>query len=286
MWHGVPRAVEARPDYHVIMKIARYIDAEGRRGIGRMVEPDRAVPLNGDLFGPHVFDGPAVKIARFLAPVDPPNVLAIGLNYRKHAEEGGARSLPTEPLLFIKATTAVIGPGDEIILPHSAPCEVDYEAELVIVIGRRAKNVSERDALDCVLGFTCGNDVSARDCQKTRDKQWARGKSFDTFCPLGPVIVTPDEIDAQNVGIRSILNGRTMQDSNTSDMIFPICTLVNFLSHQLTLLPGTVILTGTPEGVGFARKPPVYLKSGDVIEIEIDGIGRLRNEVRADSGVR
>src|SRR5262249_9825340 len=218
-----------------------------------------------------------------LAPVEPPNVIAIGLNYRKHAEEQGLRTSASEPLIFLKATSSVIGPGEPIVLPHSAPSEVDYEAELGIVIGKKARNVSEAAALDFVLGFTCANDISARDCQKTRDKQWARGKSFDTFCPLGPVIVTPDEIDAQNAAIRSILNGRVMQESNTADMIFSIRRLISFVTHQFTLLPGTVILTRTPEGVGFARKPPIYLKAGDTIAVEIDGIGRLENPVIGDS---
>jgi 2-keto-4-pentenoate hydratase/2-oxohepta-3-ene-1,7-dioic acid hydratase in catechol pathway len=265
------------------MKIVRYIDTKGQRGTGRLVEPDRAIPMHGDLFGEHTFTGEPVTIARFLPPVEPPNVFAIGLNYRKHAEEGGVKRMPEEPLVFIKATTAVIGHGEPIVLPHSAPDEVDYEAELAIVIGRRAKNVGEEEAASVILGYTCANDVSARDCQKVRDKQWARAKSFDTFCPLGPVLVTPDEIDADGAAIRSILNGRVMQDSNTSDLIFSIRRLVSHLSHQFTLLPGTVILTGTPEGVGFVRQPPVYLRPGDTIEIEIEGIGRLSNSVVADT---
>lgn len=216
---------------------------------------------------------------RLLAPVDPPNVFAIGLNYADHAKEGGARKLPDEPLIFLKATTAVIGPDDPIPLPRSAPDEVDFEAELAVVIGRTARNVSEADALDHVLGFTCANDVSARDCQKRRDQQWARGKSFDGFCPLGSVIVTADSIDYRNMRVRSILNGVVMQDGTTADMIFPVPALVSYLSHQFTLRPGTVILTGTPAGVGFARTPPVFLRDGDRIEIEVEGIGRLSNPV-------
>lgn len=264
------------------MRFARFKDDAGRVGCGRLIAPDRAMPLRGDLFGPHEFAGEPVRIARFLAPVDPPNILAIGLNYRKHAEEGGVRTMPVEPLIFIKATTSLQHPGEPIRLPRSAPSEVDYEAELAIVIGRRARNVSEADALSVVLGFTCANDVSARDCQKVRDKQWARAKSFDTFCPLGPALVTPDEFDPDRAPIRSMLNGRIMQDSNTSDMIFPVRKLVSFISQQFTLLPGTVILTGTPEGVGFVRKPPVYLREGDTVAIEIEGIGRLENPVRAE----
>lgn len=225
---------------------------------------------------------PTSRLPKSVDRIQPPNIVAIGLNYRKHAEEQGLTKLPAEPLIFLKATTSVIGPGEAIVLPHSAPSEVDFEAELAVVIGKKARNVSEDDAMGYVLGFTCANDVSARDCQKVRDKQWARGKSFDTFCPLGPVIVTPDEIDGQNAPIRSILNGKVMQESNTADMIFSIRHLISFVSHQFTLLPGTVILTGTPEGVGFARKPPIYLRAGDTIAIEINGIGRLENRVIAD----
>ncbi len=265
------------------MRIVRFLDSDGRHHIGRLVEPGRATVMRGELFGPHTFDGPAVPVERLLAPVDPPNVIAIGLNYRRHAEEQGLKGLPAEPLIFLKATTAVCGPGDAIVLPRSAPNEVDFEAEIAVIIGRRAKNVSETAALDFVLGYTCANDVSARDCQKVRDKQWARGKSFDTFCPIGPLMVTPDELDGQRCRIRSRLNDSVMQDSNTSDMIFSIRQLVSFVSHQFTLLPGTLLLTGTPEGVGFARQPPVYLRSGDTIAIEIEGIGRLENPVTADA---
>jgi len=265
------------------MKLVRFIDKNGDPAAGRFIDATSAVRAQGDLFGKPTVEIASTQIEKLLAPVEPPNVIAIGLNYRKHAEEQGLKTLPAEPLIFLKATTSVIGPGDPIVLPHSAPSEVDYEAELAVVIGKRARNVPESTAMDFVLGFTCANDVSARDCQKVRDKQWARGKSFDTFCPLGPAIVTPDELDAQNAAIRSILNGRVMQESNTADMIFSIRRLISFVSHQFKLLPGTVILTGTPEGVGFARKPPVYLRPGDTIAIEIDGVGRLENPVVSDS---
>ncbi len=269
------------------MKIVRFVDGEGRARFGRLDARGRVVPLRGDFaneleFSAAATTGEPAAVARVLAPVEPPNVFAIGLNYRKHAEEGGARSLPVEPLVFLKATSSVIGDGEAIVLPRSAPGEVDYEAELAVVIGRTARRVSEERALDYVAGFTCANDVSARDCQRVRDKQWARAKSFDTFCPLGPCLVTPDEFDAGDAAIRSTLNGRVMQDSNISDMIFPVPALVGFLSHQFTLRPGTVILTGTPHGVGFARTPPVFLRAGDRIEIEIEGIGRLSNPVVAD----
>ncbi len=265
------------------MHLIRFQDTSGRVRCGRPVDEDHALPLAGDLFAEHTFAAEPVRVARRLAPVDPPNVFAIGLNYADHAREGGARKLPKEPLVFLKATTAVIGAEDAIVLPKSAPDEVDYEAELAVVIGRRTRHVSAADALSHVLGFTCANDVSARDCQKVRDKQWARAKSFDTFCPLGPAIVTPDEVDCDRLAVRSILNGQVMQDGTTADMIFPVRELVSFLSRQFTLLPGTVLLTGTPAGVGFARTPPVYLRPGDRIEIAIEGIGRLSNPVAGES---
>ena len=214
--------------------------------------------------------------AKLLPPVSPPNVIAIGLNYRGHAQESGM-ALPERPVIFIKATTSVIGPGESIVLPKVAPGEVDYECELAIVIGKRASRVSETEALDYVLGYTCSNDVSARDCQIRLDRQWARAKSFDTFAPLGPWIET--ELDPDAANIRTRLNGQVMQDSNTSDLIFSCRELISHISHSMTLLPGTVIMTGTPSGVGFARKPPVFLRAGDVVEIEIDGIGVLRNPV-------
>ena len=217
---------------------------------------------------------------RLLAPVEPPNVLAVGLNYRGHATESGM-ALPERPLLFIKASTSVIGPEEEIILPKMAPNEVDYEAELCVVIGKTARHVTEAQAPDHILGYTCGNDVSARDCQLKQDGQWARGKSFDTFCPLGPWIET--EMDPGNADICSRLNGEVMQSSNTSDLIFNCAQLVSFLSGCMTLRPGTAIMTGTPSGVGFARKPPVFLKAGDVIEIEVAGIGTLTNRVASDA---
>jgi 2-keto-4-pentenoate hydratase/2-oxohepta-3-ene-1,7-dioic acid hydratase in catechol pathway len=182
----------------------------------------------------------------------------------------------------MKTTAAVQNPGDPIVLPrHLRSDEVDYECELAVVIGKRCKNVSREQAMDFVLGYTCANDVSARDWQiKMGGGQWCRGKTFDTFCPLGPALVTADELTAPNsLAIRTILNGQTMQDWNTGDMIFDVPTLIEFLSGSTTLLPGTVILTGTPHGVGLARNPPVWLKAGDRITIEIEKIGSLENPV-------
>ena len=213
---------------------------------------------------------------RLLAPVEPPNILAIGLNYRAHAKESG-HELPSRPVLFMKATTALLNPGDPIILPRVAPAEVDYECELAIVIGRTARHVGVTEASDYVLGYTCANDVSARDVQLRQDGQWVRGKSFDTFAPLGPWIQT--DLDTDSVRICTRLNGTVMQDSSTSDLIFSCAELISYLSDCMTLLPGTVIMTGTPSGVGFARNPPIFLRPGDIVEIEVDGIGVLRNPV-------
>jgi len=238
--------------------------------------------IQGDIFGEWEPTGETVPLGqvRLLAPVAPPNVIAIGLNYRKHAIES-QMAIPERPVIFFKTTTAVCGPGDPIMLPTMAPDEVDYECELVMVIGKRAKHVPAEAALDYVLGYTCGNDVSARDCQTRLDAQWARGKSFDTFAPLGPWIET--DLDPDNVRVMTRLNGQVMQDSNTADLIFSCRELISYLSDAMTLLPGTVIMTGTPSGVGFARKSPVFLKPGDTVEIEIEGIGTLSNPVIAEA---
>ena len=261
------------------MRIVRFVDTHGAIQLGEPLEGNRARLIEGDLFGEFKPGRTVIDIARRLAPVDPPNILAIGRNYREHAREMASTTDEAEPLVFLKATTSVIGPDDAIELPPQAPDEVDYEAELAVVIGRRARRVSVKDANQHILGYTCANDVSARDCQKRRDKQWARGKSFDTFCPLGPHLVTRDEAREGPWTVRSLLNGAVMQEASTSEMIFPIPALVSYLSHQFTLLPGTVILTGTPAGVGAARTPPIFLRSGDRIEVDISGIGRLSNRV-------
>lgn len=221
----------------------------------------------------------SVNQVDLLAPVQPPNILAIGKNYAEHAQETGS-DLPDHPLLFLKATTTLTGPDTAIVLPCEAPDEVDYEAELAVVIGHKAKNVTESDAADYILGYTCANDVSARDCQLRHDKQWARGKSFDTFCPMGPWIET--RLDTARCRITSRVNGEVRQSSTTAEMIFNCHNLVSYLSQQMTLLPGTVILTGTPSGVAMAGNPPRYLKDGDTCEVEVEGIGVLRNYVHAE----
>lgn len=197
-----------------------------------------------------------IDAVKLLAPIEPPDIFAIGLNYAAHAAEGG-RKLPTAPLVFIKASSSVIGPDANIQLPQMAPDEVDYEAELVIVIGKECKNVSEEKALDYVLGYTCGNDVSARDCQFKYDTQFARAKSFETFCPIGPWIET--DFNPDNAAISLRLNGKIMQQSNTNDLIFNCKYLISYISQITRLKPGTIIMTGTPSGVGNARDPKVFL---------------------------
>jgi 2-keto-4-pentenoate hydratase/2-oxohepta-3-ene-1,7-dioic acid hydratase in catechol pathway len=214
--------------------------------------------------------GERVKLSevKLLAPCTPTKVVAIGINYRDHAGEMG-HELPEDPVIFIKPSTAVIGPGDTIIRPAQSQ-RVDYEAELAVVIGRQCRDVKAADAAQYIFGYTCCNDVTARDLQK-KDGQWTRGKGFDTFCPLGPWIET--ELDHNHADVKSRLNGQVKQHSNTNCLINPIGRLVEFVSAVMTLLPGDVITTGTPSGIG-------PMEAGDVIEVEVGGIGILRNIVR------
>ena len=224
----------------------------------------------------------AIPDAKLLAPVtDPQKVLCVGLNYADHARESGA-AIPGEPVLFSKFPSALIGPGDAILLPSKLTQEVDYEAELVFVIGKRGRNVPKAQAFDYVAGYTCGHDVSARDWQLGKPGgQWMLGKTFDTFAPLGPALVTRDEVrDPHNLPIRLRRNGEVLQDSNTNQFIFKIDELVAYISQVMTLEPGDLVFTGTPPGVGFARKPPVFLRDGDVTDVEIEGVGVLSNPVR------
>jgi 2-keto-4-pentenoate hydratase/2-oxohepta-3-ene-1,7-dioic acid hydratase in catechol pathway len=207
----------------------------------------------------------------------PGKIICIGLNYRDHAEESGM-PIPTSPIIFSKFNTCVIGSGEAIRIPQGSE-KVDYEAELAVVIGRRAKSVTAADAMDHVFGYTNFNDVSARDFQFA-DGQWQRGKSCDTFAPIGPYVVTKDEVpDPHKLKIQFRLNGATLQDSNTGQLIFNIPELIEFLSRSITLEPGDVIATGTPPGVGFARKPPIFMKTGDIAEVEIEGLGVLSNPI-------
>ena len=261
------------------MRIARFKNKAGEARYG-IIEGATIAVADGDPIRGLKRTGASVPLAdvRLLAPVDPVNVLCIGQNYKAHVEEGGDK-LPKAPILFMKATTAVIGPEQPVVIPKIAPAEVDYEAELALVIGKTARHVPEDEALKYVLGYTCAHDVSARDCQRG-DGQWCRAKSFETFCPIGPWLET--DLNPLDVRVQGRLNGQTMQDASTSLMIFSIPFLISYLSRGMTLLPGTLLLTGTPAGVGFARKPPVYLKPGDVFEVEVEGVGVLRNPVVAE----
>lgn len=227
--------------------------------------------------------GPKLPLAgvRLFAPIVPGKIIAIGLNYRDHAAESGA-SVPKKPIVFSKLPNTLAGPGDTITWHSDQTPNMDFEAELGIVIGRMAYRVPLAEALNYVGGYVCANDLSARDLQGGDDgKQWVLGKGLDGTCPIGPCLVTADEVpDPQSLRIRCILNGQTVQDSNTSQMVFNTAQLVAHLSHHLTLYPGDLIVTGTPPGVGAARKPPLWLKDGDDCVIEIEKIGALRNRMR------
>jgi len=266
------------------MKIIRFLDSLDEVQLGSLQEDGTALLIEGDLFGDHRVTGHLAVVKKLLAPLVPVSIPCIGLNYQQHAAETGA-PIPKWPVLFHKAVSAVQNPWDSIEIPtHLASQQVDYEAELAVIIGRRCKNVSKADALSYVFGYACANDVSARDWQKDwGGGQWCRGKTFDTFCPLGPWIATADEIpDPNALQIRTLVNDEVLQDANTSDMIFDVPTLIEFLSGSTTLLPGTVILTGTPHGVGMARNPQRWLKPGDEVTIEIEGVGQLTNPVRLE----
>lgn len=264
------------------MRIVRYVGTDGKTGAGIEHADGMVEPCKGSVYDGLKPSGKPMRPKRILAPVEPVNLFCIGLNYREHAAES-KMPIPQYPVVFMKPTTSVIGPGHPIVLPRvcDPAGEVDYECELAVVIGRAAKNVPVSKALEHVLGYTCGNDVSARRWQaRLCGGQWVRGKSFDGFCPLGPALVTADEIpDPQALGIKTVLNGKVMQQHTTGDMIFSVAQLIAFLSEDTTLLPGTVIITGTPQGVGFVRQPPVWLKAGDEVVVEVEKIGRLVNKV-------
>ncbi|MDX1617752.1 MAG: fumarylacetoacetate hydrolase family protein [Balneolaceae bacterium] len=223
--------------------------------------------------------GSAYRPDELDAPISTPSkIVAIGLNYLDHASES-KMDVPEHPLVFTKFTNSITGPRDPIVIPTGLTGQVDYEVELGIVIGREAKNVAEEEALSHVFGYTVLNDVSARDLQFA-DEQWVRGKSLDTFCPLGPVIVTGDEIeDPQAFEIGCSVNGETLQQANTRDMIFDVAALVSILSHSFTLKAGDLIASGTPQGVGFSREPPIFLREGDTVKTWVEGIGELVNPV-------
>lgn len=262
------------------MKLARIETADGRI---TTVTPqnDTWLQCTGSLTEGWTPTDHQVTAKRFLPPIDPRVIFAIGLNYRAHAEEMG-KALPDHPVVTMKNPASAIGHRELIELPTFLPSDsVDFEVELAVVIGRSCKNLTPENALQAVAGYTIANDVSARDWQKLYSGgQWCKGKGFDTFCPLGPVMVTADDIpdpDALDLSLK--LNGNVMQDSTTADLIFSVSEIVAFLSSSTTLLPGTVILTGTPPGVGAARTPPVYLQPGDRVEVSIESIGVLENTV-------
>ncbi len=275
---GTPRSAGVRDGMYVDLHEAddalptsmKMLLAQGSDGLARVAE----AVARGESFEPF-----SVQLT---APVpDPEKIICIGLNYADHAAESGI-AIPSEPVVFNKFPSAVRGHGETILLPELSE-QVDYEAELVVVIGRGGRHISREDAFAHVAGYACGHDVSARDWQLQKPGgQWLMGKTFDTFAPFGPELVMADEIDAPgSLDIRLRLNGQCMQDSNTRQLIFPIDHLISYLSGVCTLQPGDVIFTGTPPGVGMARKPPVFLKPGDMVEVEIEGIGTLRNPVAA-----
>ncbi|MEH0020218.1 MAG: fumarylacetoacetate hydrolase family protein [Desulfobacter sp.] len=267
------------------MKIIRFITEDEKIAWGTDWDGDTASRLEGDVFVNLTDTGQRLTVKHVLPVVWASAIICIGLNYRGHAEEIGFE-LPEYPAVFMKNPGAITGHMAPVVIPDccaNSP-EVDFEAELGVVIKKPAKNLSEDQALEYVAGYTCANDVSARRWQKHAGAgQWVKGKSFDTFCPCGPVMVTPDEItDPQNLEIQCRVNGEVMQKSHTGDMIFSVARIISYLSQSCTLMPGTLILTGTPEGVGYTRKPPVYLSPGDRVETEIQGIGVLENPVVAE----
>ena len=263
------------------MRIIRYVDGGGTVRNAVQQSDGSNLRIEGDVFGKFEVTTEKVGVRKMLPPVKPVQIWCIGQNYKKHAEELGM-ALPEFPVVFAKGVNTVIASGETIQLPERAKSsEVDYECELVVVIGKECKDVSREDALDCVAGYMCGNDVSARDWQiKKGGSQWCRGKSFDTFAPIGPCLVTGDEVgDPNALRIQTALNGQIVQDANTNDMIFDVRTIVSFLSESTTLLPGTLIFTGTPQGVGMGRKPQLWLKDGDEVSVAIEKIGTITNRV-------
>ena len=265
------------------MRVVRFEDESGQACWGsRQGDDDDSVRLmaHNDQ-GVMALTDRIVQPVRYLAPVIPTGIVCVAANYAEHARESGAAD-NEHPVLFLKLPGAVQDPDGPIVLPRQLRSDqVDYEGELAVVVGQTCRNVTPEEALGYVLGYTCANDVSARDWQKQwGGGQFCRGKMFDTFCPLGPALATPDEIpDPQNLSIRTRLNGELMQEGHTSQMTFSIAELIAFISGSTTLLPGTVVLTGTPAGVGAARDPQVFLQPGDQVSVEIEKIGTLSNPV-------
>jgi 2-keto-4-pentenoate hydratase/2-oxohepta-3-ene-1,7-dioic acid hydratase in catechol pathway len=269
-----------------MVKFARFEDNQGGVHYGIQQADGTLNYADGDPFMGTLMDtGKKAEAVAILAPVIPPVVVCIGLNYKKHADELGV-AYPKNPVVFLKPATTVTGPDTAIVKPRISE-KMDYEVELAIVIGKECKDVSVEDALGYVLGYTAANDVSTRDWQKVPElagSQWTRSKIFDNFCPLGPVCVTSDEIgDPNNLRVQTFVNGASMQDSNTSDLIFNVQQCISFCSIGTTLVPGTVIITGTPAGVAEGRSPQPWLQAGDECIVEIEKIGRMRNPIVADT---
>jgi 2-keto-4-pentenoate hydratase/2-oxohepta-3-ene-1,7-dioic acid hydratase in catechol pathway len=239
---------------------------------------DSALKLAQEIASKGGANGVPLADVKLLAPIsNPSKLIAIGLNYMDHVRETGSK-VPQIAVMFTKYTSSIVGTGDEIRWDPALTQKVDFEAELAVVIGKRASKVKEADAFNYILGYMNCHDVSARDLQSEKGDQWIMGKSLDTFGPLGPYLVTKDEIaDPNNLDIKCIVNGKALQDSNTREMIFKIPYLISYLSRAITLNPGDVITTGTPDGVGAARKPPIFLKHGDVVTVEVEGLGQLTN---------
>jgi 2-keto-4-pentenoate hydratase/2-oxohepta-3-ene-1,7-dioic acid hydratase in catechol pathway len=266
------------------MKIARIIDGKDNL-IHAGLKPDGTMQkLDGDLFTGFKETSETVDVKRWLSPVDPKVIICIASNYKAHIDECDMK-VPDYPVFFMKNLSAVNPHLAPICLPNVCEDEVDYEGELAVVIGKTCCNVTKEEALDYVLGYTVANDISARVWQQQKGGgQWCRGKGFDGFCPLGPVLITKDEIkELGNLKITTKLNGQIVQDGNTNLMIFDTPTLISFLSQDTTLLPGTVILTGTPAGVGWTREPKLLLKDGDTVSVEIESIGKLVNPIMKKS---
>ncbi len=266
------------------MKIGRCLDADGALHQVKFLSPEKAIVVEGSWVTGFRSTAREVAVQTILPPMEPSAIYAIGLNYRKHAEETGSR-IPEFPIVFMKSPGSIQRHGGPIQLPrHLLSEQVDYEVELAVVIARDCKNATPENALNFIAGYTCANDVSARDWQLQRSgKQWCRCKSFDTFCPLGPWVVTPDEMgDLSQRRLYTRLNGQTMQESQLGDMIFGVGELIAFLSGSTTIPAGSVILTGTPSGVGMGRTPPVWLRPGDRVTVGIEGIGELDNLVEEE----
>jgi len=264
------------------MKLIRYLDPSGKVQYAAEQPGGAHLRVEGDPFGKNRVTEESANIAKILAPVVPVMIWCIGQNYRRHADEVGMSS-GDYPVVFAKGANTLQDPGASIAIPSRAgTTELDYEGELVVIIGKACKDVSRERALEYVAGYACGNDVSARDWQlKKGGSQWCRGKSFDTFAPIGPCLATPDSIaDPSGLGIQTTVNGRVMQDGNTRDMARDVPALIEFLSQSTTLLAGTAIFTGTPHGVGMAQSPQLWLKDGDTVSVTIEKIGTLTNTVR------